>query len=283
MKKQNPKIKKPKIIIMSGYGLNCEEETKFAFELAGAKEKIRADIVHINDLIKKPKMLSEYQILVFPGGFSYGDDTGSGKAYANKFKNHLAKELAEFLSRDTLAIGICNGFQIMTNLGILPGALTYNKNGKYIDRWVDLQTPISARQGLAESLAEMGQSPWLKGVEKISLPIAHGEGHYITSNKEYANLRKNNQIAFIYTRGEVCQFQNLEKNPNGSDFCIAGVLGYNGRVLGMMPHPERAMFLHQNPMWFMNKKKIKKGEGLQIFKNAINYFSAQSGSVSGGK
>src|SRR3990172_7255824 len=127
--------KKPKIIIMSGYGLNCEEETKFAFELAGGV----ADIVHINDLIAKPKILAKYQILAFPGGFSYGDDTGSGKAYANKLKNHLQNELQEFLTHDTLAIGICNGFQIMTNLEILPGALTHNKNGQYIDRWVDLK------------------------------------------------------------------------------------------------------------------------------------------------
>src|SRR6266566_2698406 len=98
------KNKKPKIIVMSGYGLNCEEETKYAFEWAGGK----ADIVHINDLIAQPKMLAKYDILVFPGGFSYGDDTGSGKAYANKFKNHLSKELEEFLSRDTLLAGICN-------------------------------------------------------------------------------------------------------------------------------------------------------------------------------
>ena len=133
---------------MSGYGLNCEEETKFAFESAGG----RADIIHINDLIAKPKMLLEYQILVFPGGFSYGDDTGSGKAYANKFKNHLAKELAEFLSRDTLVLGICNGFQIITNLGILSGALAYNKNGKYIDRWVDLEAPAFAKASAREQI-----------------------------------------------------------------------------------------------------------------------------------
>ncbi|MCX6752169.1 MAG: phosphoribosylformylglycinamidine synthase I [Candidatus Nomurabacteria bacterium] len=254
------KSKKPKIIILSGYGLNCEEETKFAFESAGGE----ADIVHINDLIAKPKMLSKYQILVFPGGFSYGDDTGSGKAYANKLKNHLSKELAEFLSRDTLAIGICNGFQIMTNLGILPRALAHNKNGKYIDRWVDLETH-SARQDLAES-------PWLKGIEKISLPIAHGEGHYVASKKDYENLKKNNQIAFTYAKGEIYKFQNLEYNPNGSDYDIAGVLAYNGRVLGMMPHPERAMFSHQSPLWYKNKKVSKEGAGLQIFKNAVNYF-----------
>ena len=143
-------MKKPKIMIMSGYGLNCEEETKFTFESAGGL----ADIMHINDLIAKPKMLLKYQILVFPGGFSYGDDTGSGKAYANKFKNHLAKELKEFLSRDTLIMGICNGFQIITNLEILPGALTYNKNGNYIDRWVDLEVK--------------SDSPWLKDIKKIS-------------------------------------------------------------------------------------------------------------------
>lgn len=261
------KTKKPRVVVLSGYGLNCEEETKFAFE----KVKGIADIVHINDLIAKPKMLSEYQILAFPGGFSYGDDTGSGKAYANKFKNHLAKELKEFLSRDTLAIGICNGFQIMINLGILPGALTYNKNGKYIDRWVDLATFAPGSGGPKE----FSVSPWLKGIKKISLPIAHGEGRYVMDKRGYENLKKNNQIAFLYTKGEIAKFQNLEYNPNGSDYDIAGVLAYNGRVLGLMPHPERGMFSHQSPLWQMkkqNRKKNEMGTGIILFKNAINYF-----------
>lgn len=253
MKNKNKSIK-PKVIVMSGYGLNCEEETKFAFDSAGAT----AEIVHINDLISKTKKLSDYQILAFPGGFSYGDDTGSGKAYANKFKNHLAKELKEFLSKDTLAIGICNGFQIMTNMGILPGALTYNKNGQYIDRWVDLVV--------------QGDSPWLKGIKKISLPIAHGEGHFVIEKKEYTKMKNKKEIALTYTKGEICKFQSLEPNPNGSDHDIAGVLAYNGRVLGMMPHPERGMFAHQNPMWQVNKKISKTGAGFQIFKNAVNYF-----------
>lgn len=270
--RENMKTKKPKIIILSGYGLNCEEETKFAFESAGGT----ADIVHINDLIKKPKVLSDYQILAFPGGFSYGDDTGSGKAFANKFKNHLSKELATFLSRDTLAIGICNGFQIMTNLGILLGGLALNKNGRYLDRWVDLKVESSPRRGGTSS-------PWLTGIKKLSVPIAHGEGRYVISVKEYQKMRKNSQIAFIYEKGKICRFQNLEKNPNGSDYDIAGVLAYNGRVLGLMPHPERAMFPQQSPLWpqrkasFLrgkqkNKKIEKEGAGLQIFKNAIKYF-----------
>jgi phosphoribosylformylglycinamidine synthase len=260
MKKTTKKQTKPKIIIMSGYGLNCEEETKYAFEWAGGL----ADIVHINDLIKNPKMLADYQILAFPGGFAYGDDTGSGKAYANKFKNHLSRELAEFLLRDTLVIGICNGFQIVTNLGILPGGLTYNKTGRYLDRWVDLKIA--------------GRSPWLTGIKKLSVPIAHGEGRYVIPEKEYRKMQKNKEIAFIYEKGEMCKFQNLEKNPNGSDYDIAGVLAYNGRVLGLMPHPERAMFAHQSPMWSLDKargrriKENKEGQGLQIFKNGINYF-----------
>ena len=245
-------MKKPKIIILSGYGLNCEEETKFAFEKVGGV----ADIVHINDLIETPKVLSGYDIMVFPGGFSYGDDTGSGKAYANKFKNHLSKELEEFLSRDTLVIGICNGFQIITNLGILPGALTHNIKGRYLDRWVDLKVT--------------GKSPWLIGIEEISLPIAHGEGNYVINQKEYKKMKDAGDIAFIYTKGAICNFQNLNINPNGSDYNIAGVLGYSGRVLGLMPHPERAMFPHQSPLWYKNKKV--EGAGLKIFKNGIDYF-----------
>jgi len=242
--------KRPKVMVMSGYGLNCEEETKFAFESAGG----RANIVHINDLIASPKMLADYQVLAFPGGFSYGDDTGSGKAYANKFKNHLSQELKEFLKRDTLLIGICNGFQIITCLGILPGALAQNKKGLYLDRWVDLEV--------------VGKSPWLAGIKKISVPIAHGEGNYILDKKTKT------QIALKYVRGQICKFQNLEKNPNGSMHDIAGVLAYNGRVLGLMPHPERAMFTHQSPLWQISKhlNKSQWGDGIKIFKNAINYF-----------
>jgi phosphoribosylformylglycinamidine synthase len=176
-------------------------------------------------------------------------------------RNHLRNELKEFLSRDTLMIGICNGFQILTSLGILPGALTYNKNGKYLDRWVDLKVE--------------GNSPWLKGIKKISLPIAHGEGRYIISKKEYTEMKKKKEIALTYTKGEICKFQNLESNPNGADYNIAGVLSYNGRVLGIMPHPERAMFYHHSPHWQMKKingNLSKNGDGILLFINAINYF-----------
>src|ERR1017187_9951555 len=115
---------KPKVLIFSGYGLNCEEETKFAFDLAGAN----TDIVHINDMIDKKYSLKNYQILAFPGGFANGDDTGAGNAFANKLKNHLWDDLLTFFQKNSLTIGICNGFQIISNLGLLP-ALN-NKYGK---------------------------------------------------------------------------------------------------------------------------------------------------------
>ncbi|MEK7615791.1 MAG: phosphoribosylformylglycinamidine synthase I [Patescibacteria group bacterium] len=211
---------KPRVIILSGYGLNCEDETAFAFETAGAK----ADIVHINDVGK----LDQYQILVVPGGFSFGDDTGSGKAFAHKLKAKLGDQLHEFLARDTLMAGICNGFQILTSAGILPGALTHNDSQRYISKWVEIE--------------RVGKSAWLEDIEKMQVPIAHGEGKFIKDGKI--------DVAFRYV-----------ENPNGSTDDIAGILGYDGRVLGMMPHPERAQFAWQ-----------RGGQGLQLFKNAIRYF-----------
>lgn len=255
-------MKKTQIIVLSGYGLNCEEETKFAFEYAGGE----ASIVHINDLIEKPSLLRKFDILAVPGGFSYGDDTGSGKAYANKLKNHLLKDIQAFAKRDTLIIGICNGFQILTQLGLLPGALMHNESARYLDRWVDLEV--------------CGNSPWLNGIEKISLPIAHGEGNYIASKETLKKLNSSNSIAFRYVNGEMSAFQNLLANPNGATENIAGVLSENGRILGIMPHPERAIFVTQLPNWPLLKEQLarkgkklpKEGPGITIFKNAIRYF-----------
>src|SRR3990167_2318688 len=153
-------MKKPHVIIFSGYGLNTEDETKAAFESVGAT----ADIIHLNDIITKPSVLKKAQIIVFGGGFSYGDHTGAGKAYGNRVRGHLGKAIEEFLARDTLMLGICNGFQIITSAGIVPGALVANDVPRYLTRWVDLKVTST--------------SPWLTGISTLSLPIAHGEGKY---------------------------------------------------------------------------------------------------------
>lgn len=261
----------PKILILSGYGLNCEEETSRAFEMAGGQ----ADIVHINDLISEKGKLMKYQILAVPGGFSYGDDTGSGKAYANKLKNHLKSALYKFAQEDKLIMGICNGFQILTNFGLLPGALTFNDFPRYTARWVDLRLPSFQGGG-----SKGGVSPWLRKINTLSLPIAHGEGKFYAEPKTLAIIKKQRQIAAKYYAGEISQAQHLQPNPNGSLLDIAMVTSPNGKILGTMPHPERAVFFTQHPHWTLLKEKLiragkpvpKYGPSLQIFKNAINYF-----------
>lgn len=266
-------MKKLQILVFSGYGLNCEEETKFAFEIAGGV----ADIVHINDLIEKPSMLSRYQILAFPGGFSYGDDTGSGNAYANKLRNHLWEDINSFAQRDRLILGICNGFQILVNLGLLPAVqhvyghrevgLLHNSTARYTVRWVDVKVT--------------NDSPWLKKIKTLMVPIAHGEGRLFADVPILKILKKNNHIALQYTEGDIYDYQQFPANPNGSIDDIAGITDESGRIFGLMPHPERAMFFTQLPHWPWLKEKYKRtgkrlpqhGPGLEIFKNAVEYFS----------
>ena len=255
-------MKKPHVIILSGYGLNAEDETKVAFESVGAT----ADIVHINDLIARPALLKKANILVIGGGFAYGDHTGAGKAYGNRLKAHLGKDISKFLERDTLMLGICNGFQILTSAGFLPGALIANDVPRYSARWVDLNVE--------------NDSPWLRGITRMSVPIAHGEGKYYAPKETLAALKKENAIALRYVEGETARHFSLPANPNGSLEGIAGVTAYDGRVLGLMPHPERAVFFTQLPDWTLLREKYvrsgkrlpEEGPGLQLFKNAVKYF-----------
>src|SRR3989344_2798710 len=214
---------KANVLVLSGYGLNCEAETLHAFQSVGA----RGAVVHVNDLIAQPSLLKKYNILAFPGGFSYGDDTGSGRAYGNKIKNHLQKELRAFVERDTLTIGICNGFQILTQIGLLPGTLLHNESARYIDRWVDVKIEST--------------SPWLNNISELSLPIAHGEGRYYIDARGKKKLEHDRAIIGRYVKGETASFSGLSGNPNASLDDIVGVTANDGRVLGLMPHPERAV------------------------------------------
>jgi phosphoribosylformylglycinamidine synthase len=263
---------KPKALVLTGYGINCEEETKFAFETAGAK----AEISHINDLIDGTFKLENFQILAIPGGFSYGDDTGSGNGFANKIKNNLWEELDKFIKQDKLVIGICNGFQILVNLGLLPAVdkkygekqvnLLHNDSARYTVRWVDLEIK--------------NKTPWFLGIEKISLPIAHGEGKFYAPDDIMKKIKEKNLIGATYIKGEICNWQDLRANPNGSLFDIAAITDETGKILGMMPHPERAIFFNQLPNWPYLKEKYKRenkkipefGPGLKVFQNAVSYF-----------
>jgi phosphoribosylformylglycinamidine synthase len=266
----------PKVIILTGYGINCEEETAFAFKKSGAD----SIIVHINDLIDNKTILKNSQIFVFPGGFSYGDDTGSGKALANKIKNNLMDELESFISRDTLMLGICNGFQVMVNLGIVPAlggfskeaqvSLEHNVSSKYQCRWIDLEiNPLSP-------------SIFTKGIDRLHIPVAHGEGNFFAPDETINFIMKKNLSVMKYIKPDGTSAKGeFPFNPNGSMNDIASICDESGRVMGMMPHPERGMFFTQRNDWTILKEKhLRNGisipeesDGMMIFKNAVKYFA----------
>jgi len=259
------------VLIISGYGLNCEEETKFAFESAGAK----SNITHINDLIKSPESFKNYQILAIPGGFSYGDDTGSGNALANKIKNNLWQQVQEFAQSKKLVLGICNGCQTLVNLGLVPVntgqrkvAMLHNSTAQYQCRWVDLKIT--------------GNSIWTKNINYLHMPVANGEGNFYMDNATLAELESNNQIAFKYINADGSAANGkFPANPSGSLADIAGVTDSTGHILAMMPHPERAILTSQRDD-YANILDTAKREGktlnkftgvMQIFKNAVEYFN----------
>jgi len=263
-----------KALVLTGYGINCEEETAFAFRKAGAE----AEIVHVNDLIEKPERLKEAQIFAFPGGFSYGDDTGSGIALANKIRANLWNELVDFIEGESLIIGICNGFQVITNLGILPGikerkpertvALAHNNTARYECRWVSLKSFSK-------------KCVFTKGIDFIRVPVAHGEGKFTASEETLKQLNDNGQVVFRYVRDKEKLAEGVfPLNPNGSVEDIAGICDPTGRILGMMPHPERNIFFTQQDDWTLQKEKLKRlgkeipeeSDGMQIFRNAVEYF-----------
>lgn len=261
----------PKALIITGYGINCEEETAKGFAKKGAD----SEIIHINDLIASPQKLEESQILAFPGGFSYGDDTGSGNAFANRIKNNLGDKILKFASHDKLIIGICNGFQIITNLGLLPEptgerkvALMRNIKARYECRWTLLKNNSK-------------KCIWTNGIETLHIPVAHGEGNFYAAPETLETLKNNDQIVFTYTKPDGSPAdQEYPHNPNGALADIAGICDSSGRILGMMPHPERFFSFENEDGWELKKEQLiragkqlpKEGAGLKVFENAVKYF-----------
>jgi len=257
----------PQILIMSGYGLNCEDETLQAFELAGFK----GQIIHVNDIIENKKLLQNFQALAIPGGFSYGDDTGSGNALANRIRWNMWDELVEFINRDTLTIGICNGCQVSVNLGLVPAlsgaygkravAMLQNSSNVYQCRWVYLKKSPD------------NKSPWLKDIDVMHVPVAHGEGNFYMEAETLAAIKSNGQIAFQYTndKGELAKGA-FPINPNGAMEDIAAITDSSGRILSIMPHPERGMLAFQTGITGSDNPTAN-ADGMKIFTNAARYFA----------
>jgi phosphoribosylformylglycinamidine synthase len=253
----------PRVLVLRAPGANCDGETQFAFEQAGGQ----AERLHVNRLREQPSLLQRYQILVVPGGFTYGDDVAAGKILAVQLCHFLGDALREFRDQEKLILGVCNGFQVLLKAGLLMppdeegpiATLANNTSGRFTDRWIYLR-------------ATPGKCPFLRGYEQLHLPIAHGEGNFICRAPwMLKGLEESGQVVLRYcdAAGKPGPFP---VNPNGSQGDVAGLCDATGRVLGLMPHPERHVLPTQHPRWTRTGLAAE-GDGLRLFRNAVEYFS----------
>ncbi len=247
-----------RVLVLRAAGINCDQETARAWEMAGA----RADRLHVNRLLESPQTLTAYQILTVPGGFSYGDDIAAGKILANQLAHHLGDAINSFVDRGGLVLGICNGFQVLVRLGLLPGAggdvpvtLTLNDSGRYEDRWVRLQV-------------DTVHCPFLTRGEFYEFPVAHAEGKIVVAQGEsgLARLAKRGRIALRYVAPDGGE-PRYPQNPNGSAGNVAGLTDATGRVLGLMPHPERNILPTHRPGWTGDSNA--ENDGCRFFRRAV--------------
>jgi phosphoribosylformylglycinamidine synthase subunit PurQ / glutaminase len=273
-------MKHVKALVPTGYGLNCDYETLFCLRLAGAE----AEPVHINEIITaagtgKGQTLERYDILVLGGGFSWADDHGAGVLMASKLKHHLGHDINRFIEDGKLIMGICNGFQVLVNLGLLPAfdrnytarqvALIGNDSGNFVDTWVRLNVER--------------ESPcvYTTGISEIELPVRHGEGKFYATNDVVDRLEANKQVVLRYADQEGMPADGRRPaNPNGSIRDIAGICDPTGRIFGLMPHPEAFNHFTNHPRWTRIKESDKRrgktdrpdeGHGVAIFRNAVHY------------
>jgi phosphoribosylformylglycinamidine synthase I len=249
----------PRAIVLRAPGTNCDEETAEAWERAGAE----AETWHVGRLLASPHALDDFQILTLPGGFSYGDDLGAGRILATRLGIVLEDALARFHDRGGLVMGICNGFQVLVRAGLLPGGpkpvaatLTNNDSGHYESRWVRL-------------LPTPGLSPFVTDSEMIELPVGHGEGKFVVSERSaLAEMESAGQVVLRYADEQGRPTDDYPANPNGSLGAVAGVCDPTGRIFGLMPHPDRHFDPLLHPRW-TRRGLAAEGDGLRLFRNAV--------------
>jgi phosphoribosylformylglycinamidine synthase len=250
-------MSKVRTLILRAPGTNCDQETAFAFQQAGAE----TSLVHIGQLIRHEQKLEDYQIMVVPGGFTYGDDLGAGRVLANEIRLKLGDGIERFVARGSLILGICNGFQVLVKAGVLPGrasghrlTLTTNDSGRFECRWVYLSANSQSR------------CVFTRGMERLYLPVAHGEGKVVADTDTIDSL----DVALYYTDEKGNRQAGYPHNPNGSVADIAGICDSTGRIFALMPHPERHIRPSQHPGW-TRQKAGNQGDGFKIFKNAVEW------------
>lgn len=250
-------MSQPRVLILRAPGTNCDEETAYAWSRAGAAPETR----HVGQVLGHPETLADFAIVTIPGGFSYGDDLGAGRILATRL-GALGEALAQFRDRGGLILGICNGFQVLVRAGLLPGdgygpvTLTRNDSGQFEARWVRLG-PVP------------GRCVFLVDDEPIEVPVAHGEGKFLTARPEdLERLEAGGQVAVRYLDADGRPTQESPANPNGSPGAVAGICDTTGRVFGLMPHPERHIDGLHHPRWTREGLKPE-GDGLRVFRNAL--------------
>ncbi|MGB2578677.1 phosphoribosylformylglycinamidine synthase [Elusimicrobium simillimum] len=246
-------MKKVKALVVRTAGINCDIETKHALDASGAT----AELVHTNEITSGKTKILDYDVLVFPGGFSYGDDIAGGKIWSVHM-NKVYADIKKFIDSGRPVMGICNGFQVLTKLGFLPegkekaqtASLTFNDSGIFKAQWEKLKVNKNSPCIFTKNLGDI-----------IELPIAHGEGKIVINDKAVlAALQKNNTIPLTYVN-----------NPNGSVLDIAALCNTKGNCFGLMPHPERYFNALHHPAWTRKEMENAKAVGLQIFKNVVDY------------
>ncbi len=268
-----------RVLVITGYGTNCEVECAHAARLAGADS---ADIVHFSDLVEARTFLSDYNFLVFPGGFLDGDDLGAAQAAAQRWKHArpksgapLVEQLLAFIHNQGLILGICNGFQLLVKLGLLPAL-----DGAYLDRQVSLAHNSSARyEDRWCRLAVNPSSPcvFTTGLDSLYIPVRHGEGKLVPLNEHtLERLVRENLVVLQYAQPETgLPTQTYPYNPNGSPLGIAGLCDPSGRIFGLMPHPEAYTHPTNHPGWTRGESAPL---GLAIFEKAVAYLRGQASS-----
>lgn len=259
----------PRVLVLRAPGINCERETHHAFGLAGGAP----EYVHIKKLLQDPDLLDQFKIFMVPGGFAYGDDIASGRVLANEIRRKMGERMTAFIDRGGLALGICNGFQALVKLGLLPriggGALEqqvtvcHNLSNHYECRWVTLKSQPNRCAFLDDDLT-------------LRFPAAHAEGYLMTKDADQLRiLDQEGYVAFSYVDEHGQKTAEYPANPNGSPAGCAGLTDVTGRVLGMMPHPDRAYLPHNMPGWSRDGLATK-GDGMVIFEAMVKVARAES-------
>lgn len=262
-------------LVVTGHGINCEYETKFALDSAGFD---KVDLGHLNFIVSGDVKLEDYELIVFPGGFLDGDDLGAAQACANRIKHsvvdgeRLLEKVLRFVDNGKLILGICNGFQLLVKLGLLPAlngdykqrnfSLTGNDSGRFEDRWVNLTVDPNS------------PCVFTKNISNVYLPVRHGEGKIVALNDSIVDeVMIRGQAVLYYTTPDTHQpTMEYPWNPNGSSRSIAGLCDPTGRVFGLMPHPECYIHKTHHPRWTRENLK-EEGDGFAIFRNAASFLS----------